>query len=127
MTYRLHHIHLLCSDLEQMIDFLTQRLGASLVERKKFLNADGASLDLNGTIINLRVAREDEKVQKDGTALQYGFHHIGLVVEDLEKVYRDLSGMGYPFSVTPRETGNNRIAFFTGPDNTIFELLQPLK
>jgi glyoxylase I family protein len=126
MTYRLHHIHLLCSDLERMIDFFTQLLGAVLVERKKFQNADGASLNLNGAIINLRVAREEETVQKDHPVLQYGYHHIGMVVEDVEKAYTELTGKGYVFSVKPNASGKNIIAFFKGPENIIIELLQPL-
>ena len=60
MTYRLHHVHLICKDLEGMIKFFVEALGATLVARKKFGTADGASLDLQGTTVNLRVDREDE-------------------------------------------------------------------
>lgn len=126
MTYRLHHLHLLCSDLEKTITFFTGTLGAALVERKKFGGADGASLNLNGTIINLRVAREDDNVSTGASITQYGYHHIGLTVDNVDQVYRELSGKGYVFSVTPREAGNSRIAFFNGPDNITIELLQPL-
>ena len=59
MNYRVHHFHLVCSDLEQMISFMTETLGAELVERRKFGTADGATLDLAGNRINLRVARDD--------------------------------------------------------------------
>jgi hypothetical protein len=62
MTYRFHHIHLLCSNLEATIDFFVQTIGARLVGRKKFGGADGASLNLNGTTINLRVAADGEAV-----------------------------------------------------------------
>ena len=125
MTYRLHHIHLLCSDLEKTLAFFTKVLGAALVERKQFGGADGASLDLNGTPVNLRVAREDEKISTDPSKTQYGFHHIGLTVEDIDKTYRELSGKGYVFSATPKDAGKARIAFFSGPDNIVIELLQP--
>jgi len=126
MTYRLHHIHLLCSDLEKTISFFTETLGAALVERKKFGGADGATLDLNGTIINLRVAREDDNVSTGTSITQYGYHHIGLTVDNVDQAYRELSEKGYVFSSTPKDTAKSRVAFFIGPDNIVIELLQPL-
>jgi len=124
MNFQLHHIHLLCSNLEKTIDFFTAMLGARLVERKKFSNVDGATLDLGGATINLRIARADERVSADATAARYGFHHIGLTVDDVEQAYRKLSGKGYVFSTPPKEAGKHKIAFFSGPDHMIFELMQ---
>ncbi|MEW6671964.1 MAG: VOC family protein [Thermodesulfobacteriota bacterium] len=126
MTYRLHHLHLLCSDLEKTIAFLTETLDAVLVERKKFGGVAGASLNLNGTIINLRIAREDDKVSTGAATTQYGYHHIGLTVDNIDEAYRELSGKGYVFTGPPIQAGTNRIAFFKGPDNITIELLQPL-
>ena len=126
MTYRLHHIHLISSDLEKSITFFTENLGAGLVERKKFSGVAGATLDLNGAIINLRIARDDERTATGATASPYGYHHIGLTVDDVERAYRELSAKGYVFSIPPREAGENKIAFFSGPDNIIIELLQPI-
>jgi len=125
MTYRLHHIHLLCSDLEKTLAFFTEVLGAVLVERKQFGGADGASLDLNGAPINLRIAREDDNIASGPVKTQYGFHHIGLTVADIDKTYRELSEKGYVFSAPPKDAGKARIAFFSGPDNIVIELLQP--
>ena len=126
MIYRLHHLHLLCSDLEKTIAFFTEILGAVLVERKKFGDADGATLNLNGTTINLRVAREDDNVSTGTSITQYGYHHIGLTVDNVEQAYRELSAKGYVFSLPPKEAGKNKIAFFNGPDNITIELLQPI-
>jgi catechol 2,3-dioxygenase-like lactoylglutathione lyase family enzyme len=61
MAYRFHHLHIICKDLEKMITFFTETLEAKLVMRKKFGTADGATLDLQGTTVNLRVSREDER------------------------------------------------------------------
>ena len=60
MTYSLHHVHLICRDLEKMIGFFEEAIGAEFVEHRKFGTADGATLDLQGININLRVAREGE-------------------------------------------------------------------
>ncbi len=126
MINKLHHIHLLCSDLETMINFFTEILGATLVERKKFGGADGATLDLQGTLINLRIAREDEIINEDTSEPSYGLNHIGWETGDIEGDYEELKGKGFEFITPPRDAGKNRIAFFKGPDNLTIEILQPL-
>ncbi|WP_324292350.1 VOC family protein [uncultured Desulfosarcina sp.] len=44
MIYRFHHVHLLCSNFEDTIDFFTGVLGATLVNRQKFGGAETAPL-----------------------------------------------------------------------------------
>lgn len=126
MNYYFHHIHLLCSDLENTISFFTTHLSATLVAHKKFGEADGATIDLNGTMINLRVATDKEKVVDDSSLLTYGYHHICVRVDDIDTAYTELTSKGIEFIVTPVDAVDNRIAFFKGPDNIIFEILQPL-
>ena len=45
MTYSLHHVHLICLDLEKMIAFFEDAIDAKFVEHRKFGTADGAVLD----------------------------------------------------------------------------------
>lgn len=126
MTYRFHHLHLICKNLTRMIDFFTQDLGATLVRRQKFGTADGASLDLQGTTINLRLAREDEHLAGDGSQPGYGYDHIGLQVEDVDAACADLKNNGYSFFMEPRDIPGLRIAFFKGPEQITIELVQEL-
>ncbi len=126
MKYRYHHLHLLCSDLNEMIGFFTDILGAELVERRKFGTADGAKLDLEGTTVNLRVANENEKIVNDASEPRFGYHHLGLEVEDVDAAYNQLTDKGFTFTIKPNDAGNVRIAFFLGPDNIVIELVQPL-
>jgi len=126
MTYSLHHVHLICRDLEKMISFFEEALGVKLVERRKFGTADGATLDLQGININLRVAREGEEIRENLTPSSYGYDHIGLQVEDIQAAYEDLSNRGYSFFMPPTEGAGLIIAFFKGPENITIELLQPL-
>jgi catechol 2,3-dioxygenase-like lactoylglutathione lyase family enzyme len=109
-----------------MISFFTDVLNADLVARKKFGTADGASLDLQGTTINLRVAREDEDMVGDASQSSYGYDHIGLNVDDVDAAYRDLTQSGYSFFIPPKDIPNLRIAFFKGPEDITIELLQKL-
>lgn len=127
MQYHFHHLHLLCSDLQQSIDFLTGMLGARLKGYQKFGGADGASLDLNGTTINLRLAAEGETVATGDAMPVYGYHHMALSVEDTDAAYAELSAKGLEFTVTPRNTPSGlRVAFFKGPDGIAIELVQQL-
>ncbi len=123
MKYRLHHFHLLCSNLEEMIGFFTETLDAKLVVRRKFGTADGATLDLDGTFINLRVAREDEEIAGDSSPDCYGYHHLGLEVDNVDEIYEELKGKGFSFTITPTDFEDVRIAFFKGPDNITIEVL----
>ena len=126
MSYRFHHVHIVCKDLEKMIGFFTEVLAAQLIDRRKFGTANGASLDLDGTIINLRVAREDEQMAGDASQSAYGFDHIGLEVEDIENAFKELTAQGYSFFMPPTEIPNMKIAFFKGPEDITIELCQPL-
>jgi catechol 2,3-dioxygenase-like lactoylglutathione lyase family enzyme len=126
MIYRFHHIHLLCSDLQNSIDFFTGVLGATLVTLKKFGVADGAVMDLEGTMVNLRVAREDEPVNTDTSRANYGYHHICVQVEDIDAAYKELSDKNIEFLAPPADAGENRIAFCKGPDGIVIEVLQAL-
>ena len=126
MNYRLHHLHLICKDLDGMIDFISEALGATLVARKKFGTADGASLDLQGTTVNLRVAREDEDMVGDASQARFGYDHLGLQVEDVDAAYQDLKQRGFSFFMEPKDIPDLRIAFFRGPEEITIELVQRL-
>ena len=124
MSFQFHHVHLVCSDLEEMIRFFTEKFGATLKQRKKFGTADGAVLDLDGTQINLRIARENDHILKDPSASTYGYNHIGFMVEDLNALYQELSQKGCIFSTPPKDAGGHLIAFLEGPDKISIELMQ---
>ena len=126
MTYSLHHVHLICQDLEKMISFFEEVIGTKLVERRKFGTADGATLDLQGIDINLRVARAGEKLGENLTPSSCGYDHIGLQVEDVQAACDNISNRGYSFFMPPTEAGGLMIAFFKGPENITIELVQPI-
>ena len=126
MTYSLHHVHLICKDLETMINFFKEAIGARFVEHRKFGTADGATLNLQGIDINLRVVREGEEIRENKTLSTYGYDHIGLQVENLQAAYENLTNRGYSFFMPPTEAAGLMIAFFKGPENITIELVQPI-
>jgi catechol 2,3-dioxygenase-like lactoylglutathione lyase family enzyme len=126
MTYRFHHVHIVCKDLEKMIRFFTEVLEATLIGLKKFGTADGASLDLQGTTVNLRVRKEEEELVGDASQARYGYDHIGLEVDDLETAFKDLQAQSFSFFMPPTDIPDLKIAFFKGPEDITIELVQPL-
>ena len=124
MIYRFHHIHLICKDLKEMIEFFVEVLGARLIAERKFGTADGASLNLHGITVNLRCARENEEICEDARHTCYGYNHVGLEVDDIEAAYEELSGRGFVFISAPKATGNVRFALFKGPEAITIELIQ---
>jgi len=124
MEYRYHHFHLICSNLEDTEKFFTQILGAKLIERRKFGTADGATLDLNGTTVNLRVKRGDDNIIGDSLQPRYGYDHLGLEVEDVDAAYKELKEKGITFTISPTDVVNGRMAFLKGPDGITIELFQ---
>ena len=123
MKAKYNHVHIICSDLEEMIAFFVENLDAELVARKKFGTADGATLSVAGCNIYLRVAREDEAITEDSLKTRFGYDHIGFEIEDVDKAYNELTEKGFAFTVAPVDFENSRIAFFKGPDNLTIEIL----
>lgn len=109
-----------------MIRFFTEILEANLIGLKKFGTADGASLDLQGVTVNLRVRKEGEELFGDASRAGYGYDHIGLEVEDLETAFKDLQTQGFSFFMPPTDIPDLKIAFFKGPEDITIELVQPL-
>ena len=126
MAYRFHHVHIICKDLEKMIHFFSDVLKAKLIKRLKFGTADGASFDLQGITVNLRVSREDEEMVGDASQTKYGYDHIGLEVDAVEAAYENLQTQGFSFLMPPTEIPELKIAFFKGPEDITIELVQPL-
>jgi catechol 2,3-dioxygenase-like lactoylglutathione lyase family enzyme len=44
MNYSLHHVHLICKDLETMINFFKEAIGARFVEHRKFGTTENAMI-----------------------------------------------------------------------------------
>ncbi|MEJ5377546.1 MAG: VOC family protein [bacterium] len=125
MRSRFHHMHLICRDLEGMIRFFTEVLGARLALRRKFGTADGATLDLAGATINLRVAKEEETLE-ESSAARYGYDHLGVEVDDFQKAYEELKERGFEFYTPIQESHGICFAFFKGPEDIRVELVQKL-
>jgi catechol 2,3-dioxygenase-like lactoylglutathione lyase family enzyme len=124
MTFRYHHLHLICSDLAKTEAFFTRDLGATLVQHRKFGAADGAVLDLHGIGINLRTRREGDAIGGDSANPRYGYDHLAFQVKDLDATHKALAAKGYVFVTQPQMMAGMKVAFFKGPDNITVELIE---
>lgn len=123
MSYKFHHAHIVCKDLDRMISFFTNTLKARLLIKKEFDGANGAKIDFNGTHINLRVPLENEEINNHQKGV-LGIHHLAFQVDNCDSAYSDIKTDGYRFINTPKTSGNIRTAFFNGPENIVIELIQ---
>jgi glyoxylase I family protein len=125
--FTFHHVHLICRDLEGMIRFWTETLGATLVLRRTFGTADGATLDLAGIRFNLRLPKEGEALQGGGARSGCGYDHVALEVTDMVEAGKRLTGGGYPFIADPVDRGTRISAFIRGPEGILIELMEVRK
>lgn len=121
--FTFHHVHLICRDLEGMIRFWTETLGAKLVMRRTFGTVEGATLDLAGIRINLRLPKGGEPL-REGDARGCGYDHVALEVTDMAEAGKRLTDHGYPFIAGPTDRGNRISAFVRGPEGILIELME---
>ena len=122
--FKLHHVHLICRDLEGMIRFWTENLGAELVLRRTFGTAEGATLDLAGTRFNLRLPKADEGLREGENGSRFGYDHVAFEVTDMAEAGKRLTRGGYPFITGPVDRGNRISAFIRGPEGILIELME---
>ncbi len=124
-TFKVDHLHIICKDLQNMIEFWTTGLGAVFKEYRVFGGADGAVLKVGDFQIYLRVPKENEQPDGDsGSCL--GYDHLGFWVDDLDAASSRLKGLGCTVSAGPTELHDRKIIFLKGPDTITLELMQKL-
>ena len=124
LDYQFHHIHLLCSDLDATERWLTEGLGAQVVERRDSRGVPGVVVNLGGANALLRPAREGEDLAPAG-ARHFGADHFGLRVDDVDATVAELKRRGVFVEVEPWDfSPTSRIAFIKGPDEVRIELVQ---
>jgi len=147
MPKRVHHFGLTVSNLDEALHFFCDLLGLEATEMREtsgerpetILGISGVSLRL--CVLKLPDGNNLEVIEylnPRGTKLDLrtcnpGVPHIAFVVEDIQKMYDDLSARGVKF-VNPPYWGGTSVAgpgwgvcFLRGPDGISIELMQPPK
>ena len=118
MVHKIHKIAIITDDIEGAVDFYTQKLGLSVVER--FANEDDEDyvfLDAGGITLEL--------MPQKSMGQDCGFHHISFDVDSVEESARELQDKGVAITKEPFEVGGGTgitLGFFEGPNQLNLQL-----
>ena len=124
MSYTIEHVSIRCRDLGTSIEYFRRMFDAEVILRRKpgegrrivFLRIGDTMLEL------MEMGPASEPVEP---LTHYGFHHIGIKVEDFKSAYQDLKAKGANFLGEPFEpTPGIRLAFLQEPNGAVIELVQ---
>jgi catechol 2,3-dioxygenase-like lactoylglutathione lyase family enzyme len=118
MVHKIHKIAIVSDDIEGAVEFYTQKLGLTVVERFEneddedyvFLNAGGILLEL---------------MPQKTMGHNPGFHHISFDVDSVEGSARELKDKGVAITKEPFDVGGGTgitLGFFEGPDQLNLQL-----
>ena len=117
--YTLAHLHVICRDMEKMIRFWREALGAEFVEYRTFGDDPGAIMRFGGLEIYFKGNPAGQ-----GAAIRPGrLRAWGVYVPHLETSVKSLvKGFGCTLASMP--ANQNRVAFVRGPENLMLELIE---
>ena len=109
---RLHHTHLMASDLDDTISFWRECFGAEVVAADSMAGSRNVFLDIGGGRLNLY----DQAPNQRGPV-----HHLGVQVDDLETTVERLRNEGW--QPRPIKTdGPLSYSMVEGPDGVLLEV-----
>ena len=114
------HIHVVCRDLEAMLQFWTRGLGAVCVEQRLFSGSPGAALQCGPVQINIKLAA-DLADFRPGTS---GFEHVAFYTPDPEQAAARLVAE-FGCTIANRLPGDK--VFVSGPEGLLIEFMKPKK
>ena len=135
---KLDHVLLVTKSFEKLTEWYIKNLGFEITRewmledllpdyRIAYLEKDGLKLEIMGGGAMAKDAVFGNNVIED--TMIPGYRHIGVVVDDVDKVFRELSGKGIetPFSPMDVAPAGIRAFFLQDCDKNIIEFIQPLK
>ena len=142
MIINVRHTGIVVKDLQESIDFYTDKLGFKIVKRMDeqgdFLNRiigfDNAEIttvkmSLNeGQMIELLDFKKDKKNIPAPELNETGPTHMAFTVDDLDKTYQVLLQDGIEFVSEPQVSPDSfaKVAFCRAPEGTYIELVELL-
>ena len=114
------HIGIRVSDVKASLKFYTQVLGCKVLNIEErpgmqliFMNAHGVTIEL--------IYKEGYELREVGPV-----EHLAFRVQKLDEKLAELKEHGIELDAPPRQSGTNKIAFFTGPNKERIEYSQIL-
>ncbi len=125
MAYSFDHVHIICGDLDKMVDYFTKVFEGEVVYRDdNFHGAPNVVMRLGGATLFLRGVRPGEKPGEANPDSVMGVDHFSLAVDDVKKTAAELKKRGAEFIREPASAGmgGRTTAFIRGPENIRIEL-----
>lgn len=113
----LHHVHLVTHDVPAFCDFYTTHFGAEIVFDDLIDGDRNVFLKIGTGRIHLFESRREPP---DG---RNSFHHLGMMVADLDATVARLTAGGVPVGPVTRTPGGG-FAMALGPDHVKIELFE---
>ena len=129
--YLINHTHITCANPEKLLNFYTKIMGGKL-EGETLLGGSHKAWDVNLGGLIIRISdwtNADELLKKEYDRArgkqQFGIHHLGMTVDNLDEACAELRANGAEFILPPKVTSpTSRVAFIVAPDNVLFELIE---
>ena len=118
MVQKIHKIAIVSDDIEGAVEFYTQKMGLTVVER--FANEDDEDyvfLDAGGILLEL--------MPQKSMGRPSGFHHISFEVDSVVDSAQELKDKGVTITKEPFDVGGGTgitLGFFEGPNELNLQL-----
>lgn len=123
MITKLEHVGILVTDMERSIDFYQKAFGLTLRHREWITEKVELSFLYHPNQENIEIELIGGKTAETTEGI---VNHLAFSVDHIEEEITRLKQLGVNFdNETPRVVlGGVKIAFFTGPDGEVLELVQ---
>lgn len=125
VKYGFDHIHLRTPDPEATAAWYEKILGAQII---RSMQNGKPRIDMKVGGADIFLIATDEKSAPAPVAPYAGIDHFGLIVDDLDAAYAELTAKGVVFTMEPTQLRPEiRISFIRGPENVSIEILERKK
>jgi lactoylglutathione lyase len=122
VAYKHEHTHITTPEPDKIIDFYTNVMGAKIIKEQHSIGRRLVDVDLGG--IPVRIS-SGTGADKDWKGLQYGLHHIGLEVDNMDEFIADMRANNVEIVTEPFQPNPAiKAAFIKGPEGTLFEVIE---
>jgi lactoylglutathione lyase len=121
---RFAHTMIRVDDLDQSVDFYTNKIGLELLRRFELPGADATLAFVKDPKSGMEI---ELTYNHDGRRYQLGdaFGHLAFYVESVDDTFQAWKAKGIPFSLEPKTMKNGtRIAFAVDPTGYKIELIE---
>lgn len=124
MITGLDHIHIICGNMEEAVQYFEKVFDGWVVSRSEMRGFPLIRMDVKGATLAL-LGTEPKAGQLTPGKGNRGLDHFGFKVKDLEQTAQDLKKRGAKFSIEPTVTPSGiKIAFIEGPEGIRIELVE---